>query len=121
MPLDSIRGVNYRSAPSCLTAVKISRDIERFDLPLHQMQNRVLHGAGIMAGLDVTVSADGFGLVVSAGMALDALGQTLRLSDNGLAAVSLRSRSSIDADKSMYLPRIRSISTASCTRNRSRA
>ena len=87
MTFESIRRVNYRSAPSCLTAVNISRDFERFHLPLLQMHNRVLHGAGIMAGLDVTVSDDGFGLVVSAGMALDALGRMLLLSDNGLSAV----------------------------------
>ena len=87
MTFDSIRRVNYRSAPSCLTAVNISRDFERFHLPLHQLHNRVLHGAGIMAGLDVTVSDDGFGVVVSAGMALDPLGRMLLLSDNGLAAV----------------------------------
>ena len=87
MTFDSIPRVNYLFQNGCLSGENVSRDFERFHLPLQRLHNRVLHGAGIMAGLNITVSADGLGLEVSAGMALDTQGRLLLLADDGLAAV----------------------------------
>src|SRR5437763_5269940 len=83
MSFESIRRVNYTSAPSCLTAANLARDLDRFHLPLSRLHDRLLTGPGVLGGFEPSASADGLGVVVAPGAALDGQGRTIVLADDG--------------------------------------
>ena len=51
MAFESIRRVNYASAPSCLTAANLAHDLDRFHLPMSRLHDRLLYGPGVLGGL----------------------------------------------------------------------
>ena len=62
-------------------------DQERYWAPLAQAHGAALHGAGVGAGLAVSVAADGAALVIGHGVALDGDGRTIVLAAGGAAEV----------------------------------
>src|SRR5262249_27668476 len=87
MVVERLVRVNYASSPLCLTAANVARDFDRFHLPLDHLHNRLLHGPGILTGLELSIAEDRLGILVSAGAALDAQGRTIVLADAGFGLV----------------------------------
>jgi hypothetical protein len=77
--------VNYQGTSAETSRFTQDADFADYVAPLWREHHGALHGAGVAAGLGVTLNAAGTGLVVAAGAAIDGTGRLVVLADDGRA------------------------------------